>query len=484
MPASLTLDGGTAVVITAVPAYGAVFDQWSAGTDNTALYTGNGNVLTCSALTENLDVSAVFKPNESYTVSLQNSLHGEIRATLNGEPAELENGKLSVFKGDDVVVTASPDNGFMVGTWTVDSSVHQSTQKTWALENIDKSRSVKVNFTSMAYYSVKFSAGDHGGIGAVLDDAVDLESGGDPVGGGSKITFAALPDSGYMVSRWTVNGKILMTSLDTPYVDSIDTIDSLSKNMEISVEFEPVNEHSVTINPPQDGSVDPTYDPDGFSDIRDGASAVFTVAPDDGYAIKSVSVNGNEFDSIEKLENGSWVCTVKQVKADLEISAETAKLYSVVLYPAAGGTASCDTVRAIAGSSVTVTAAASKNYTFSGWTAAAENDGVPVTLADPHAVKTTFSMPESNVTLRPAFTHSSGGSGGGGGRSTPLPPSVSSGILKSPETGVTVDLSGAGLPAGTGGVSLDASIHTQTGGSADAFRLLLSSSASRQPSPL
>ena len=480
---SVTLDGGTAIVITAKPAYGVIFDHWAAGTNNTALYTENDNVLTCSALTGNLDISAAFKPNESYTVSLQNSLHGEISAVLNGEQINVENGKLKVFKGDNVVVTASPDTDFMVGTWTVDGSIHQSTQKIWALENIDKNISVKVGFTSMAYYNVKFSAGEHGSVSAVMDDSVDLESGGDPPGGGSKITFTATPDSGYMVSCWTANGKTLQTPLSTSYVDHIYTIDSLSKKTEVTVNFEPISEHSVKINQPQDGSVDSVYNPDGFSDIRDGASAVFTVAPDDGYAVKSVSVNGTgiaKFDSVEKLENGSWVCTVNQVTADLEISAETAKLYSVTLYQATGGTASCGTAQTVAGTSITITAAASKNYTFSGWTATAEDDGVTVTLANPHAAKTTFLMPESNVTFRPAFTRNSGGSSDGeshnSGGSSFSSPSVSSDIIRNSATGIMVDLSGAGLPAQTGSVSLDVSSQAQADDTGDPFRLLLSSS--------
>ncbi|WP_283610665.1 InlB B-repeat-containing protein [Faecalispora anaeroviscerum] len=400
-------DGGTAIEITAKPAYGVVFDQWKAGAGNKAVYSTNGNVLSCQTLTGDLDITARFKANDSYDVTLKNSLHGTMNATLNGEPADISSGTLKVFKGDKVVLTAVPDDGYMVGKWKQNKTVTQTTAKTWTLNNISANTSVELSFTAMAYYTVHFDAGTNGSIVAVKDESVNLESGDKP-GGGSEIVFTATPDTNYMVDHWSVNGKTLKTALGTTYVSQEYTISSLSMDTDVTVTFKPVSLHTVTIDSPANGSISDVYEPDDFKDVRDGAAAVFTVTPNDGYAVKSASVRNTAgsigFDSVVKNKDGTWTCTVNSVTEDLTVSADIAKLYTITLNSMTGGTATVNTLRAIAGESIELKAVETAGkYRFMGWTAQAETDGVTVTLNDSAEASTTFTMPESNVSITPKF---------------------------------------------------------------------------------
>ena len=186
------------------------------------------------------------------------------------------------------------------------------------------------------------------------------------------------------------------------------------------VSFVEIVLHTVTIADPENGSITGKYDPDGFDDdstdeyeIRDGAKAEFLIAPDSGYAIKTVLINGVETDdqNIVRNSDGSWTCTLYGISEDVTVSTEISKLYRVTVGSAAGGTATISHNQAYEGQQVTITALPANNYSFDGWTV------VPDTVkpADSSASATTFIMPDHEVTATPRFTYSGGGGGGSGG---------------------------------------------------------------------
>lgn len=79
----------------------------------------------------------------------------------------------------------------------------------------------------------------------------------------------------------------------------------------------------------------------------------------------------------------------------------TPTTYTVTVGSATGGSGTPSPSSAEEGASVTLTATPDSGYEFSGWTV---NEG-GVTLANPSAASTTFTMPAANVTVTPAFTY-------------------------------------------------------------------------------
>jgi len=84
---------------------------------------------------------------------------------------------------------------------------------------------------------------------------------------------------------------------------------------------------------------------------------------------------------------------------DRTLTARFEKLYTVTVSPAEGGTATADKTTAAAGETITLTAEASTDYRFTGWTSS--NEGV--TFAEASSVSTTFTMPAGDVTVTAQF---------------------------------------------------------------------------------
>ncbi|MEA5038625.1 MAG: S-layer homology domain-containing protein [Clostridiaceae bacterium] len=420
--------GGSKLVLTAVPAYGAVFEKWTVnGEDVDPGTLAMPNVYSCTTLGKDLDVEAVFAANDAYTISVTKDSHGSLSYTLNGGTPVVvgsDSADIQVYKGDTLVFTASPEAEFMVGGWTIDGVRNQTTVKTWTLADIDADIALDLNFVAKVYYTVNFSAGPNGRIAAVMDGDFTLASGEKP-GGGTDIVFTATPDAGYMVDHWTVNGKTLETGLGTTYVDVVYEIPALSGDTTVQVTFRTESKWMMSVEQPENAAITGAISPDdnvwastGY--VRDGAAAVFTVTPDEDYAIVSAEVSGamaEAFDSIVKNADGSWTCTISSVSEDLTVSAEAARIYSIIVASAAGGTASASTANSLAGKRIDITSTAASGYEFSGWTAAPAE---MVTIDTPDASSTYFIMPASDVTITPAFTRLQNGGGGdlsGGGTS-------------------------------------------------------------------
>ena len=417
------LAGGSAVTFTAKPAYGAVFEKWVVnGTDVNPASLTHPNVYICPELTGDLNIQAVFRANDAYTVTVSKNSHGSLSYTLNGgAPISIGGSStaIPVFKGDTLAFTAVPDQEFMVSDWTIDGTWNQTTAKTWTLSDIGGDRTVGLNFVAKVYYTVSFSAGTNGSISALMDGTYPLANGDRP-GGGTDIRFTAAPASGFMVDHWTVNGVTLKTGLGTDYVCAVYDVPALAANTAVAVTFKAEQKWKVDMATPAAADIAGVFSPNDYNQavtsyVRDGADGVFTVTPHAGYVVSTVQVTGNttdSFDSVVKNADGSWTCTVNSVKEDLSVTVNTVQSYTVTVGSAAGGTAGVSAASAVAGTRIDLTATPASGYTFSGWTV---TPGGLATIDSPSSVSTYFIMPAGNVTVTPVFTLSNNNNNGGGG---------------------------------------------------------------------
>lgn len=368
-PDNLTgIAGGSNLVFTPKPAYGYVFDEWVVNGENRT-----ENILNITALSKDLDIEAVFKDNDAYTVNVSYNLHGSLSYTINGgEPSDVASGdKIHVFEGDTVVLTAIPEAGFMVEYWEIDGDVVQTYAKKQTFENIAADIDVYVAFASQSYSTVTYSVDGGDGSISAKSDGIPFESGSNSVGNGSTLIFTASPEAGKMVDKWTLNGKTVKNDFGSDLVDDTFIIPALSGDADVEVSFRDIVKHDVTIDDDEHTTTTVEYFPDLFEDeVRDGAAAVFTVTPDPGYAVDEVSVTGatvDGFDKVTENEDGTWTCTISSINEDMTISAKAIPLYTIIVSGTMGGTVTGGGSYK-EGDSVTVTASADEGYKFVNWT--------------------------------------------------------------------------------------------------------------------
>ena len=176
-----------------------------------------GERLTVAALTEKLDVEVAFS-SDSHTIIFSSGKGGKLTAALKDGGAVTTGQKIA--EGANVTFTAAPNTGMSVARWVVDEKPYYwpgttdlYRESTLTLENVQKDRNVKVEFSRAGKHQLIFHIESETGstlpsvqTSAKLADgtAADLNA----VPDGAAVTFALENlGSNYTVKTWKVDGK-------------------------------------------------------------------------------------------------------------------------------------------------------------------------------------------------------------------------------------------------------------------------------------
>ena len=176
-----------------------------------------GERLTVAALTEKLDVEVAFS-SDSHTITFSSGEGGKLTAALKDGGAVTTGQKIA--EGANVTFTAAPNPGMSVASWVVDGKPYYwpgttdlYRESTLTLENVQKDRNVKVEFSSADKHKLTFNIESETSTAlpsvqtsAKLADgtAADLNA----VPDGAAVTFALENlGSNYTVKTWKVDGK-------------------------------------------------------------------------------------------------------------------------------------------------------------------------------------------------------------------------------------------------------------------------------------
>ena len=346
-----SIRGGTQVTFTAAPHNGYVFDHWTIDgetlTNETA--TLRWTVPTGQEATMEYAIEAVFTENTTtYSVTYDASGGGTI--TAEGHEAS----PATVTYGQNITFTAVPAEYGYVKEWRVDGvPVSNSSNKTsYTLENVTQAHTVTVVFATAVRYDVSYAVN---GVGGTLSAAADgtelaLSAGRQAsVAGGSRLVFAAVPISGMMTGRWTVNGIAVtrenMSSLGVTMDHCLSntlTIESLSRNVEVKAAFAEYSGFSIPTGGPGYEISDVKRLPaDTLPDteIRAGGDVTFTVRPAAEYSdFSKLTVNGYdcltgsgkaagcETVSARKNADGSYTVTLTGVTGNISADIAAHKL--------------------------------------------------------------------------------------------------------------------------------------------------------------
>ena len=346
-----SIRGGTQVTFTAAPHNGYVFDHWTIDgktlTNETAPL--RWTVPTGQEATTEYAIEAVFTENTTtYSVTYDASGGGTITAV--GHEAS----PATVTYGQSITFTAVPAEYGYVKEWRVDDvPVPNSSNKTsYTLENVTQAQTVTVVFATAVHYDVSYAVNGDGGTLSAAADGTELAlSAGQQasVAGGSRLVFAAVPNSGMMTGCWTVNDIAVtrenMSSLGVTMDHCLSntlTIESLSRNVEVKAAFAEYSGFPIPTGGPGYEISDVKRLPaDTLPDteIRAGGDVTFTVRPAAEYSnFSKLTVNGYdcltgsgkaagcETVSARKNADGSYTVTLTGVTGNISADIAAHKL--------------------------------------------------------------------------------------------------------------------------------------------------------------
>ncbi len=230
-------------------------------------------------------------------VGVDNSRNGKFTSSSSINPvqnAEVNNFNSKAFLGYNVYLDGAdtPSNTEPIMSETeylfegLDIGMHTASVE--ATYSTGISNKVSIDFEVLSTHQVTYSVvGENGTISATVND--EPITSGDLVVDGDDIIFTAVPDANYQVLEWTVNGDVI-----NDLVDDMFTYSEVDGDIDVTVEFEHIT-HEVTFsvageNGILEAEVDGTPIESG-DPVLQGADIQFTATPDDGYGVKSWTVN-------------------------------------------------------------------------------------------------------------------------------------------------------------------------------------------------
>lgn len=362
---------GSKVVFTATPHNAnSMVKEWVV---NGQVVQGGDPVYTAQNIQQALQVKAVFIDAITYTVTFGAMGHGAEALTAQVDGVAIVSGD-QVIGYADVAFTAYPPAGWQVKQWKLGSSVILDAEgqplqtETYTLEELKTSVTVTVEFESANTYRVNYEVApdeegfESGSLSARVTYAGSSSdySSGDEIRPGSQVVLTAVPDSGYTIAEWTVDGSTADST------EPIYTIDSIQEDYEITVKFA-AGTNPLTFAAIGSGTISAESADGAIASgeiLEDGLEAYFTAEPDTGWQVKEWRYNG------EKVEDGagSYTLTVNNggyVEVEFEREYYTLTLGENLSASVNGFDLQGDQVQG--DSSVTVTASPPAGHLLTAW---------------------------------------------------------------------------------------------------------------------
>jgi pectate lyase len=228
-PDATTYAAGTVVTLTATPAAGYVFSNWSgsvSGTSATISVTMDANKTVTANFTQS-QVSYILTTNASPTVG----------GTIARSPSAS-----SYSAGTTVTLTATPAEGYVFSNWSGSVSGTSSTISI----TMDANKTVTANFTQSQTTTYTLTTTVSPSAGGTVTRSPDATS----YAAGSTVTLTASPSSGYSFSSWSGAAS--------------GTTSSITITMDAN--------KTVTANFSQSGGSSPNFDLVGFATMAGGTT--------------------------------------------------------------------------------------------------------------------------------------------------------------------------------------------------------------------
>ena len=392
------VDNGTAITITADPQNGYVVNTINDKSVNSDRTNGSKD-LAVENVTADISATATFlaKP----TVTIGSAVGGTVTATstVDGSSVELSTGSYVDF-GTEISVTLAPATGYVVDTGAMgvgdlaytDGSGTTTDNRTYTIDNVQEDQSIEPKWEALETYAVTYSVvdtngGSEGGTNGTLSASASRKNmegyskpsftSGKKLHEGSVVALTAVPDSGYRVQEWRVNGDVVQTTGGVTELGTSLTLENIAEDTEISVQFVEIGDR-ITVSAGSGGRITSAMvsGSEQLENIEEGftlapnAQVVITAQPDAGYEVASWSVNGVEVPGESAL---SYTYTAPADGAGAAISVTFQQVEYPVSWGGSNGTVTASgytggSAAIRGGTEVTFTAEVGEGYVLTGWT--------------------------------------------------------------------------------------------------------------------
>lgn len=316
---------GNGTAVTAVPATGYRFVQWSDGI--------TANPRTDTNVMADITVTAQFAIN-TYPVTFSvTGTNGTLAASVDG--SAITSGAV-VEHGKSVVFTATPAKGYRVKAWTLNSTVISgNTTNTYTLSSLASAPTVTVEFEVITY-TITYTAGTGGSITGTNPQTVNHGANGTAV--------TAVPNVGYHFVKWS-DEVTTATRTDA----------NVTANITVTAQFA-INTYTLTYAAGTGGSITGTSP----QTVNHGASGTaVTAVPNTGYHFVKWS------DDVTTASR-----TDANVTANITVTAQFAiNAYTLTYTAGAGGTITGTSPQTVnhGANGTAVTAVPNTGYHFVKW---------------------------------------------------------------------------------------------------------------------
>ena len=216
---------------------------------------------TLSNITANHSVQVTFI--QTYTITISESSGGYVSPY----------GNQTVQAGTNFSLTATPNGGYVVATWSVDGTVAQQGGNSFTLTNVSANHTVAVSFAVWAY--INPSAGANRWISPNTTQYLAP---------GNSITLTATPNTGYEAYQWSVNSTVVQT-----YGATFTFTPSAAMGYAVKVTFATATYYTITPGAGANGAISPNT---AQSELA-GSNLTFTATPNSGYMVNTWTLDGS-----------------------------------------------------------------------------------------------------------------------------------------------------------------------------------------------
>ncbi len=321
---------GSNVTLEATPRTGYTVQGWIVSDrDDEDYYTGDvpgivdmsDDKLECTVL--NIDKSktiTVVYTKATYTVTYQSDdpALGSVSATSNGS---LLISGMDVNFGSELKFKATPADGQRLSCWTIDRGSgdpeiaypDDRNDNELSIDRASYDYTVTAFFVSSTDEKVTVHSSILDGHGSMVIRADGAEvSDGDSIGKYSHIVVSAIPEQGYRVAKWIING------VDDPRTAAKIDLGVVDSNTTITVRFEPipVEQCLVVYATEGDGTLKVTSNGTEIAsntEVNSRSKVVFTATPADGKIVKgwkyTINIGGTDYYVISYVSKTEHVIT-------------------------------------------------------------------------------------------------------------------------------------------------------------------------------
>ena len=326
------------------------------------------------------DAAPVLQVQAAFTSQNRTVTFSADESTPNGTVTAQQNGQ-SLNSGVSVAITAQPETGYEVASWSVNGERIENTQGqntfTYTSQSVNTGAAISVEFQQVTY-AVSWSAAG----GTVTADGYTGTSA--DIRGGTEVSFTAEPAYGYELTGWTVNGEPQNGESDETFTWTVpngQVADPAVSSYQIEALFELVDtDYTLTYTVAgSGGTISVPGGENGSVTVSHGGSITFTAAPDQYYHVNEWMVDGEPVTEGVSADRTTLTLTNVTAAHTIAVSFTGAVRYDVnYAVEGFGGTvsatangesiASDTTVQVLGGSKLVFTAAPEEKYMVARWT--------------------------------------------------------------------------------------------------------------------